>query len=237
MPRQIATLLVTICLASWCVAAEEKVPLETEIPEEVLAGTPPEVLSMLFPGLEKPPEGELPKLMVPKGTVNLALKKRVTSSDANPVLGELKFVTDGNKKGTETSYVELGPMKQWVQIDLEKPSTIYAVHLWHFFREARSYTDVVIQVADDAKFTKNVRTIYSNDQDNSSKTGIGKSRPYIETYLGKRIDAKGKGIDAKGKGIDAKGVEAQHVRLYSAGNTANDLNHYVEVEVFGKPVK
>jgi hypothetical protein len=25
------------------------------------------------------------------------------------------------------------------------------------------------------------------------------------------------------------------VRLYSNGNTANDLNHYVEVEVFGKP--
>jgi len=221
MPRVTATLLIPICLPLWCLAEEAKVPLATEIPEEVLAGTPPEVLGMLFPELEKPPEGGFPKLMVPKGTVNLALKKQVTSSDANPVLGELKYVTDGNKKGLETSYVELGPMKQWVQIDLGKPSHIYAIHLWHFFREARSYHDVIVQVADDAKLTRNVRTLYSNDQDNSSRMGIGKGRPYIETNLGKRIEAKG--------------VTARYVRLYSSGNTANDLNHYIEVEVFGKP--
>jgi len=221
MPRLIATLVMIACLAPWCLADEAKVPLKTEIPEEVLAGTPPEVLGMLFPDLEKPPEGGHPELMVPKGTVNLALKKRVTSSDRNPVLGELKFVTDGNKQGLETTYVELGPMKQWVQIDLEKPSHIYAVHLWHFFREARSYHDVIVRVADDAEFTKNVRTVYSNDQDNSSKMGIGKSRPYIDTYFGKRIEAEG--------------AKARYVRIYSNGNTANDLNHYVEVEVFGKP--
>ena len=221
MPRLIATLLMMVCLASWCLADEAKVPLKTEIPEEILAGTPPEVLGMLFPDLEKPPEGGHPELMVPKGTVNLALEKRVTSSDRNPVLGELKFVTDGNKKGLETTYVELGPMKQWVQIDLEKPSHIYAVYLWHFFREARSYHDVIVQVADDAEFTKNVRTVYSNDQDNSSKMGIGKSRAYIDTYFGKRIEAEG--------------VKARYVRIYGNGNTANDLNHYVEVEIFGKP--
>ena len=221
MPRLIATLGMIACLASWCLADEAKVPLKTEIPEEILAGTPPEVLGMLFPDLEKPPVGGHPELMVPKGTVNLALKKRVASSDRNPVLGELKFVTDGNKQGLETTYVELGPMKQWVQIDLEKPSHIYAVYLWHFFREARSYHDVIVQVADDAEFTKNVRTVYSNDQDNSSKMGIGKSRAYIDTYFGKRIEAEG--------------VKARYVRIYGNGNTANDLNHYVEVEIFGKP--
>jgi len=36
--------------------------------------------------------------------------------------------------------------------------------------------------------------------------------------------------------IDATGIEARYVRLYSNGNTANDLNHYVEVEVYGKPL-
>jgi len=220
MPRLVATLLILACLASWSLADEAKVPLKTEIPKEVLAGTPPEVLGMLFPDLEKPPQGGHPELLVPKGTVNLALKKQVTSSDRNPVLGELKFVTDGNKQGLETTYVELGPMKQWVQIDLEKPSHIYAVFLWHYFREARSYHDVIVQVADDAEFTKNVRTVYSNDQDNSSRMGIGKGRPYIEAYLGKRIPVDG--------------VKARCVRIYSNGNTANDLNHYVEVEVFGK---
>lgn len=221
MPRMIAPVMIVVCLVSWTLAEEEKVPLKTEIPEEVLAGTPPDVLSMLFPGLEKLPKGKRPDFLVPKGTVNLALKKKVTSSDPNPVLGELKYVTDGNKEGTEESYVELGPMLQWIQIDLEKPSNIYAIFVWRYFREARSYHDVIIQVSDDEKFTKNVKTIYSNDQDNSARKGIGKSRPYIETNLGKLIDAKG----AKGR----------YVRFYSQGNTANDLNHYVEVEVFGKP--
>ncbi|MBC8875970.1 MAG: discoidin domain-containing protein [Planctomycetes bacterium] len=221
MPRVIASLMIVVCSVSWALAEEEKVPLKTEIPEEVLVGTPPDVLSMLFPGLEKLPKGERPEFLVPKGTVNLALKKKVTSSDANPVLGELKYVTDGNKEGTEDSYVELGPMLQWVQIDLEKPSAIYAIFVWRYFREARSYTDVVVQVSDDEKFAKNVKTIYSNDQDNSARLGIGKARPYIETNLGRLIDAKG----AKGR----------FVRLYSQGNTANDLNHYIEVEIFGKP--
>jgi hypothetical protein len=221
MMRIAGAALITVCLASWCFAAEGKVPLKTEIPEEVLVGTPPEVLVLLFPNLEKPPEGKLPEYMVPKGTVNLALKKKVTSSDPNPVLGELKYVTDGNKKGREDTFVELGPLLQWVQIDLGAASNIYAVYLWHFFREARSYHDVIVQVADDAKFTKNVQTIYNNDQDNSAKKGVGKDRPYIDTNLGKLIKAKG----AKGR----------FVRVYSGGNTANDLNHYIEVEVFGKP--
>lgn len=223
MLRTLAALSVLVWLASGVLADEAKVVLETEIPEEVLAGTPPDVLALLFPGLEKPPEGKRPDFLVPKGTKNVALNKKITSSDANPVLGKLTYVTDGKKEGTEENYVELGPMQQWVQIDLEETCSVYAVFVWHYFREARSYHDVIIQVADDAEFAKNVQTIYSNDQDNSAKKGIGKGRPWIETYLGKLIDAK----EAKGR----------YVRLYSAGNTANDLNHYVEVEVFGKPAE
>jgi hypothetical protein len=30
-------------------------------------------------------------------------------------------------------------------------------------------------------------------------------------------------------------VKGRYVRLYSNGNTTNDLNHYVEVEVHGSP--
>ena len=47
--------------------------------------------------------------------------------------------------------------------------------------------------------------------------------PYVETNEGKLIDAKG----AKGR----------YVRLYSMGNNSNDQNHYLEVEVFGRPVQ
>ena len=220
MVRVAAVLVFAICIASWTFAEEASVPLKTEIPEEILAGTPPDVLALLFPNLEKPPKGERPDFMVPKGTVNLALKKKVTASDPDPVLGEIEFVNDGNKEATERNFVEFSPKTQWVQIDLGKPSHIYAVYVWHFFREARGYHDVIVRVADDAKFAKNARTIYNNDQDNSSRLGIGRDRPYIETNFGKLIDAKG--------------VKARYVRLYSRGNTANALNHYLEVEVFGK---
>ncbi len=214
-----STLILSACVTT-AFAQQAKVQLKTAIPKEILAGTPPEVLVILHPNLAPPPESA-PKFLVPEGTRNLALHAKVTSSDSLPLLGELTYVTDGKKKGTEGTFVELGPMKQWVQIDLGKRSRIYAICIWHYFLEARSYHDVIIQVADDSDFTKNVRTIYNNDQDNSSQAGVGKDRPYIDTNFGKLIDAKG--------------VHGRFVRLYSRGNTADDANHYVEVEVFGVP--
>lgn len=215
--------ILVLSAATLLQAGEAKVPLKTEIPEEVLAGTPPETLAMLYPGLEELPEGDLPEFLVPEGTKNLALKKKVTASDTRPLIGELAFVTDGKKAGSEDAFVELPPEPQWVQIDLEEPAEIYALYVWHYFREARSYNDVVIQVSDDPEFKKDVKIVYSNDQDNSLKMGIGKSRPYIETF--------------RGKLFDTKGVKGRYVRLYSNGSTADGLSHYVEVEVFGKPAK
>jgi len=41
----------------------------------------------------------------------------------------------------------------------------------------------------------------------------------------------------EGKLIDTKGVRARYVRLHSRGNTSNDLNHYIEVAVYGKPAE
>lgn len=220
MLRTTLFFLAVLGITSLCPADDAKEALKTDFPEEVLAGTPPDVLARLFPELSMPP-ADAPPLMVPKGTVNLALKKKVTSSEPNPILGEISFVTDGVKEGSEEAYVELSPGLQWVQIDLEKPSNIYAMYVWHFFREARGYRSVVIQVSDDKDFTKDVKTIYNNDTEAEAKMGIGRDRPYIETNLGLRIDAKG--------------VKGRYVRLYSRGNTGNSMNHYVEVEVFGQP--
>jgi hypothetical protein len=212
----LALLLACLRFAS---AEDTRVPLEPTIPREVLSGTPPDVLLRLFPHL-LPPE-EPPRLLVPLGTTNLALRKSVTSSDPLPVIGELGFVTDGQKSGLDGTEVELGPLAQWVQIDLGRPSVIHAIHIWHFFREARSYHDVVVQVAEDGECTQNVHTVYNSDRDNSLRLGVGKDRSYIETNFGKLMDARG--------------VVGRFVRLHSRGNTANDLNHYVEVEVFGTP--
>jgi hypothetical protein len=154
---------------------------------------------------------------------NVAKGKKVTSSDMEPVIGDLEQVTDGDKKGADGSFVELGPGLQWAQIDLGSPLEIYAVLFWHFHKTPRVYFDVVVQLADDADFKKNVRSLFDNDHDNTSGLGKGSDMNYVET--------------AEGKLVDAKGSRARYVRLYSRGNNANELNHYVEVEVFGRPAK
>jgi hypothetical protein len=197
------------------------VPLELKLPKPAFRGTPKHVP----PGtnLEPPRKGPRPPLMVPKGLRNVALGKKVTSSDNEPIIGELKFVTDGDKEASEGSYVELGPGLQWVQIDLKEKYKLHALLVWHYHANAQVYHDVVVQVADDADFITNVRTVFNNDHDNSSGLGLGESKEYWETY--------------EGKLIDAQGVEARYVRLYSKGSTADDQNHYTEVEVYALPAE
>lgn len=40
-----------------------------------------------------------------------------------------------------------------------------------------------------------------------------------------------------GKLLQLKGQTARYVRLHSNGNTANDRNHYIEVEIRGRKAK
>jgi hypothetical protein len=197
------------------------VPLELKLPKPAFKGTPKHVP----PGtnLEKPRKGPRPPFMAPKGTRNVAAGRKVTASDNDPIIGEIKFATDGEKEANEGCYVELGPGLQWVQIDLKQKCKIHALLVWHYHMNAQVYHDVVVQVADDADFITNVRTVFSNDHDNSSGLGLGDAKEYWETY--------------EGKLIDAKGVAARYVRLYSNGSTADDMNHYTEVEVYGRPAK
>jgi hypothetical protein len=196
------------------------VPIEIKLPKPVFIGTPQ---NMQVPNLEKPLGKPRPPFLAPAGTKNVALKKKVHSSDEMPIIGDLTLVTDGDKEANEGSFVELGPFTQNVTIDLGSQHDIYAVVVWHYHNQPRVYFDVVVQVSDDKDFIKDVKTIFNNDQDNSSGLGAGKDMNYVET--------------AEGKLIDAKGVRGRYVRLYSRGNTNNDLNHYTEVEVYGKPVK
>ena len=197
--------------------AQDKVPMKTQLPRPLFVGTP---VPLNATNIEPPTKGRPPDFLVPAGTVNLAKNKRVTSSDSNPIVGTLDMINDGDKDGSEGSWVELGPGKQWAQIDLAKSANVYAVLVWHFHSRARVYRDVVEQVCDDSTFRSGVTTIFNNDIHNELGLGAGKDLNYIETYQGKLIDAKG----AKGR----------YVRLYSNGNTANKLNDYIEVEVWGK---
>ena len=210
---------VLLAVSTTTVPAEEQdmVVLKTELPRPMFVGTP---VPVKLANLEKPLGRKRPDFMVPKGTTNLALNKPVTSSDDFPVIGELEYVTDGDKEGSEGSYVELGPGVQYVQIDLEATCSIYAILVWHYHAQARAYYDVIVQVSEDPDFSTGVTTVYQSDDDNSSGMGIGQDKAYIET--------------SEGRLIDAGGARGRYVRLYSRGNTANEMNHYVEVEVFGR---
>jgi hypothetical protein len=202
------------------------VPLEIKLPRPLFQGTPKNIKPS--PTMEKYSEKPRAPFLAPPGCTNLSLKKKVTSSDMAPVVGELTYVTDGDKEGADGSFVELGPDKQWVQIDLGEPAEIYAFVVWHYHAEGRVYHDVVVQVADDPDFIENVKTVYNNDFDNTSGLGLGKNLEYIDDYRGKLLDARN---DKK------EPVKGRYVRLYSKGNTSNDMNHYVEVDVYGKPAK
>ena len=152
--------MAALVIAACCRLAQDKVPLKTQLPRPLFVGTP---VPLNVPNLEPPMKGKRPDFMVPAGTVNLAKGKKVTSSDNNPVVGTLDLVTDGDKAGDEGSWVELGPGKQWVQIDLAKSANIYAVLVWHFHSQARVYRDVVVQVSNDPTFKSGVTTIFNND--------------------------------------------------------------------------
>jgi hypothetical protein len=199
----------------------ELVELELKLPKPAFKGTP----TNAPPGikLEAVRKGPRPALLVPAGLTNLALGKAVTASDMEPIIGTLKLITDGGKEAGEGSFVELGPKKQWVQIDLQEPAEIYAVLVWHYHGNARVYHGVAVQVADDAAFKTNVRTLFNNDHANALGLGAGTDLQYWETY--------------EGKLIDAQGAKARYVRLWSNGSTSDDQNHYTEVEVWGRPVK
>ncbi len=199
-------------------SADDLVPLKTDLPKPLFVGTP---VPVKMPNLEAPRQGKRPDFMIPAGSANLAKGKTVTSSDSQPTTGDLSQITDGVKDGDEGNYVELDKGKQWIQIDLGKASAIHAILVWHYHSQARVYKNVVVQVSDDPDFIDKVQTVFNNDSTNATGLGAGKDPAYIETY--------------EGRLIDAKGVKGRYVRLYSQGNTTNENNHYIEVEVWGKP--
>ncbi len=199
-------------------ANADLVPIDFNLPKAMFVGTP---LNSQMENLEKPLGKPRPPFLAPAGTKNVALNKPVTGSDSWPLVGKLNLITDGDKSAADGHYVELAPFKQYVTMDLGAKYEIYAILVWHYHMQARVYMDVIVQVADDPNFTENLKTLFNNDIKNSSELGAGKDMNYTETN--------------EGKLIDAKGVKARYVRLYSSGNNENDFNHYIEVEVYGKP--
>ncbi len=198
-------------------------PLTIELPKPMFVGTPQD---MKVENLEKPLGRARPPFLAPEGAVLLSKGKPVSASDEEPIIGEIEMITDGDKEAADGSYVELGPFVQHVTIDLEKNSELYAIVVWHYHKQPRVYFDVVVQLSNDKDFITDVKTVFNNDIDNSAGLGIGKDMHYTETNEGKLIDLLSQGSP-----------KARYIRLYSNGNTSNDLNHYIEVDVYGKPAE
>lgn len=199
-------------------ASEAKlVPIPLVLPKPMFVGTPQNLEGV--GNLEKPLGHERPPFLAPEGVQNVALNKPVTSSESAPFMGELKMIVDDDKSATDASVVELGPLAQWVAIDLQQEYDIYAIVLWHFHKSPGVYFDVVVQVAKDDQFIDAV-TVFNNDIDNTLGLGAGSDKNYVET--------------SEGKLIDCKAVRGRYVRFWSRGNSQNDYNHYIEAAVYGK---
>ncbi len=202
----------------------ETLDLEKLYPKPMFVGTP--IPTGNIPNMEKADPDAVKKrdVLVPKGTTNVAKGKPVTSSDPVPIIGSLELTTDGDADGADGNYVELAPGAQWVQIDLGATMNVWKVLLWHFHKNTAIYFSVVVQVSDDPAFKAGVTTLFNNDIEDKLKLGAkGTDKNYIETNHGRFIEGNG----AKGR----------YIRAWTAGNSANEMNHYVEMQVFGTPAK
>jgi hypothetical protein len=218
-----------LCLAGFIAAQSaaaadgsgDKVPLVIKLPAPAFKGTPKDIqLSTYVEPLSDKPR---PPMMVPAGLKNIAPGSKITCSDKNATGEALAKITDGDKEASEQSIIYLRKGSQWVQMDFGSPQEVFAVVLWHAHNSAKVYRDVIIQIADDQDFLQNVKTIFNNDQDNSSGLGVGTDREFFETH--------------EGKLIDTKGVTARYMRFFSKGSTESALNEYTEIEVYGRPAK
>ena len=200
-------------------AGDVEVELAIDLPTPQFVGTPRNIPA---DNLDPTTGKRRAPFMVPEGTVLLSAEAPVTSSDEEPIIGEIEQVTDGDKEAYDGSYVELGPGSQYVQIDLGRTCEVRAIVVWHYHSQARVYRDLVVQVGGDPDLILDAVTVYNNDHDNSSGLGVGEDYEYVETN--------------EGRLIDTGSVRGRYVRLYSNGSTASPMNHYTEVEVFGRPV-
>ena len=197
------------------------VPLDLRLPAPAFKGTPKDIqLSSYVEPLSDKPR---PPMMVPAGLKNVAKDAKLTCSDKNATAEMLAKLIDGDKEASEQSIIYLRKGTQWVQMDLGSPQEIFAIVVWHAHNAAKVYHDVIVQASDDQDFIQNVKTIYNNDQDNSSGLGVGTDREYFETH--------------EGRMINAKGAKARYLRFCSKGSTESALNEYTELEVYGRPAK
>lgn len=204
--------------------ATELVALPIHLPIPIIASKPTDLAPSVH--IERPSGWPRPPFLAPQGSTNLALHKPVTASSRTLIRGELGKICDGEKEfdydaSRRIHRVELPAGVQWVQIDLGNPRQIWAICVWHEQDLSRLVHGVIVQIADDAAFSRNVRTLFNNDYEGKAGVGLGTDKEYFETYEGRLVPAKGEC--------------ARFVRCYSRGNTDFQNNVWTEIEVWGLP--
>jgi mono/diheme cytochrome c family protein len=132
---------------------------------------------------------------------------------------ELKDGNPTDRFGYHSAISSTADAVKWLQLDFGRETDLaeIAIHPCHddFNKIGAGFGFPVryrVEVANDPAFTAGVTVI----ADHSS------------------ADVANPGIEPQ---VIAAAAKGRYVRLYSHGNTANSLNHYIEVEVWGTPAK
>ena len=102
MPILDEVISLTVGFGKWVIPILLK---ELELPKAMFVGTP---TNMNIEKLEKPLGKPIVPFLAPKGVTNVALGKSVTSTDDMPIIGDVEYITDGDKDADEGYFVELG---------------------------------------------------------------------------------------------------------------------------------
>jgi hypothetical protein len=162
--------------------AEKLAPLPIELPAPWHNGPESPPLPPVSLHIEPLPEKHRPPFLAPVGVTNAALRKPVTMSVHDALFSRPSAVTDGSKEVDDDAQLQMPKGIQWVQIDFQQTYRIYAILIWHVYH--RNYMivhGVVVQVADDPEFSRNVRTLFNNDYENKIGFGVGTDKDYVET--------------------------------------------------------
>ena len=218
--------LMILGAVAFCATAlfADKVAIKFELPAPHSSGTPKEIKSDNLEPDRGPGKLRAPIMVEAEYAKKLTNEDTKVTTSEEAVTGDNEYVVDGDKTADMTSMLQLPGGLQWVQLDLGAEHTISAICVWHDQGDERVYRDVIMQISNDPKFADKaqVKTVFNNDHDESSKLGLGKGpdKEYRE-----RND---------GRPVDAKMTKGRYVRVYSAGSTSEPVNNYIEIEVFGK---
>ena len=110
-----AVLTAAVMAASVPVGAADAdlAPLPLKLPMPTLKGTPEDLPK--GPSVEPLSDKPRPAFMAPKGIKNVALNKKVTGSDRNPITGDLSQITDGSKEGMGLVELTVAGAPEWLR--------------------------------------------------------------------------------------------------------------------------